>query len=88
MNQHIITIAALGPDDPRLLTLDAYEAMTGADALVLRTERHGVAAILRSRGVAFETLDALYEQSEDFDELCALAARRLIALAQEAERLC
>ena len=88
MNQHIITIAALGPDDPRLLTLDAYEAMTGADALVLRTERHGVAAMLRSRGVAFETLDALYEQSEDFDELCALAARRLIALAQEAERLC
>ena len=60
MNQHIITIAALGPDDPRLLTLDAYEAMTGADALVLRTERHGVADMLRARGVAFETLDALY----------------------------
>ena len=88
MNQHIITIAALGPDDPQLLTLGAYEAMTGADALVLRTARHGVAQMLRARGVAFDTLDALYEQSEDFDELCALAARQLIALAREAERLC
>ena len=88
MNQHIITIAALGPDDPKLLTLGAYEAMTGADVLVLRTERHGVADMLRARGVAFETLDALYGQCEDFDELCALAAQRLIALARKAERLC
>ena len=88
MNQHIITIAALGPDDPKLLTMGAYEAMTGADALVLRTARHGVAQMLRARGVAFETLDALYEQSEDFDELCALAARRLIDRARQAERLC
>ena len=88
MNQHIITIAALGPDDPKLLTMGAYEAMTGADALVLRTARHGVAQMLRERGVAFETLDALYEQSEDFDELCALAARQLIDRARQAERLC
>ena len=88
MNQHIITIAALGPDDPKLMTLGAYEAMTGADVLVLRTERHGVADMLRARGVAFETLDALYGQCEDFDELCALAAQRLIALARKAERLC
>ena len=88
MNQHIITIAALGPDDPKLLTMGAYEAMTGADALVLRTARHGVADMLRARGVAFETLDALYEQSEDFDELCALAARQLIDRARQAERLC
>ena len=88
MNQHIITIAALGPDDPKLLTMGAYEAMTGADALVLRTAHHGVADMLRARGVAFETLDALYEQSEDFDELCALAARQLIDRARQAERLC
>ena len=88
MNQHIITIAALGPDDPQLLTLGACEAMTGADALVLRTERHGVADMLHARGVAFETLDALYGQCEDFDELCALAAQRLIARAREVERLC
>ena len=58
MNQHIITIAALGPDDPKLLTLGAYEAMTGADVLVLRTERHGVADMLRVRGVTFETLSS------------------------------
>jgi len=88
MNRHIITIAALGPDDARLLTYGAYEAMTAADALVLRTARHGVADMLRARGVAFETLDALYEQSEDFDELCVLAARRLIERARGVDSLC
>ena len=88
MNQHIITIAALGPDSGELLTFGAYEAMEKAQRLVLRTGRHGVAELLKSRGVAFETLDALYEQTEDFDELCALAARKLTAMAKETDGLC
>ena len=88
MNQHIITVAALGPDDGGMLTFASYEAMERAGYLVLRTARHGVAELLRSRGIAFDTLDALYEQTEDFDELCALAAERLIAMARERDGLC
>lgn len=88
MNQHIITVAALGPDDGGMLTFAAYEAMERAGHLVLRTERHGVADMLKARGVAFTTLDALYEQTEDFDELCAYAAKRLIAMAREHGGLC
>ena len=88
MNQHIITVAALGPDDGGMLTFAAYEAMERAGCLVLRTARHGVAELLRSRGIAFDTLDALYEQTEDFDELCACAAERLIAMARERGGLC
>lgn len=88
MNQHIITVAALGPDDGGMLTFAAYEAMERAGHLVLRTERHGVADMLKARGVAFTTLDALYEQTEDFDELCAYAAKRLIAMAREYGGLC
>jgi len=88
MNQHIITVAALGPDDGGMLTFAAYEAMERADCLVLRTARHGVADLLKSCGVAFTTLDALYEQTEDFDELCAYAAKRLIAMAREKGGLC
>ena len=88
MNQYIITVAALGPDDGGMLTFASYEAMERAGYLVLRTARHGVAELLRSRGIAFDTLDALYEQTEDFDELCALAAERLIAMARERDGLC
>ena len=48
--RHIITIAAIGPDsgqtlDPRRLR----RAAGSADALLLRTGRHGVADRLRQR---------------------------------------
>ena len=83
-----ITILSLGPDSGELLTLGALTAMRTAKVLVLRTRRHAAAELLEREGVAFETLDALYEQSEDFDELCALAAKALIARASETEALC
>ncbi len=83
-----ITVAAIGPDSAALVTPAAMDAMRGARALVLRTERHGAAALLRGEGVPFETLDALYERCEDFDSLCATAAQTLIARAREAGTLC
>ena len=89
MNSQVeITVVSLGPDDAGLLTLGALETMAGAPALVLRTSRHRAAALLERKGIAFDTLDALYERSEDFDELCALAVRELTARAQEKGALC
>lgn len=88
MNQHIITIAALGPDSGSLLTFGAFEAMEKAERLILRTARHGVADMLRARGVAFDTLDALYEECEDFDELCELAVQRLVQEAKAHAAIC
>ena len=40
-NEHTITVAALGPDSGELLTMGALAVMKEADALVLRTARHG-----------------------------------------------
>lgn len=88
MNRHIITIVPLGPDDAQMLTLGALETLRRAQRLVLRTQRHGVAELLKREGIAFETFDPLYEQCEDFDELCAQIADRLIALAREGGALC
>ena len=85
--KHIITIAALGPDSGEMLTLGVYDALKSADRLLLRTGRHGVAERLTREGVAFETLDALYERTEDFDELCELAARAVIDRSRQAEAL-
>lgn len=59
--RHIITIAAIGPDSGQTLTLGVYDALRQADALLRAPGRHGVADRLRQEGVAFETLDALYD---------------------------
>ena len=87
-NQHIITVAALGPDSADMLTMGALRAMRSADALVLRTARHGAAAILDEQEIAYQTLDALYERCEDFDELCAMAAKALVKKALSCGNLC
>ncbi len=81
--QASVTLVALGPGHPDLLTIGAMRALRQAGQLVLRTERHGVAEYLQDEGVAFDTLDALYADSEDFDTLCVSAAQALIGrLAQ------
>ncbi len=87
-HQHMIIVAALGPDSADMLTMGALNAMKQADALVLRTNRHGAAALLDGQGIAYQTLDALYERCEDFDELCALAAGALVKKARTVESLC
>jgi len=87
-NQHIIMIAALGPDSGDMLTMGAFKAMREADALVLRTARHGVVKELDEQGIAYQTLDPLYDLCEDFDELCIRAAKALIKKAQTCAKLC
>ena len=88
MKQHIITIAALGPDSGEMLTMGALSAMRQAGALVLRTARHGAVQELDRQEIAYKTLDPLYDMCEDFDELCAAAAQTLIKKAREAGDLC
>ena len=85
---HIITIVALGPDSGELLTLAALSQMRMADALVLRTARHGAAEVLAREGIPYDTLDPLYEDCEDFDELCARAAQALVDRARGVRALC
>ena len=88
MKKHTITVAALGPDSGDMLACGVHDALKAAPRLLLRTAIHGVADRLKSEGIAVETLDALYEQTEDFDELCELAVKRIIELARQGETLC
>lgn len=88
MDRNLITIVSLGPDSEELLTLAAIDAMRGAKALILRTARHGAAQYLTREGIAYKTLDALYDRCEDFIDLCHMAAGELIASARENGALC
>lgn len=85
--RHIITIAAIGPDSGQTLTLGVYDALRQADALLLRTGRHGVADRLRQEGVAFETLDALYDRTEVSTSFASWPRARLSTRRDRRRRL-
>lgn len=78
-----ITILSLGPGDPGLLTLQGAETLCSAKRLVLRTGQHPVASWLTEKNVAYETLDALYDQHDDFDALHRAMAKRLWHMAED-----
>ena len=63
------------------LTLDAIDALTGGGRILLHTDRCGCAAWLRERHLEFASLDALYEECEDFDEHASAAARAVLDAA-------
>lgn len=78
---HPITVVALGPGSPDLLTLGALSHLKKAKQVLLRTSRHGVVKLLEAQGIAFHSLDALYEQAEDFDAFTQAAAQAVIQQA-------
>ncbi len=79
-----ITVVALGPGAVDYLTLGAVDRMKQAKQLVLRTSRHGAAKYLEREGIVFDTLDKVYEYSEDFDQLADAAAKKLLKRAESA----
>ncbi|MGI5877168.1 MAG: nucleoside triphosphate pyrophosphohydrolase [Christensenellales bacterium] len=80
--QPIITVVGLGPGDPALLTRRAEETLQQASALILRTARHPAYRWLMEQGIACETLDALYDEAEDFETLARRAAQVVAQRAQ------
>ncbi|MDO4484433.1 MAG: nucleoside triphosphate pyrophosphohydrolase [Clostridia bacterium] len=80
----VITVVTLGPGDPEALTLKSANALKAAGKLMLRTGRHGITRWLDENSIAYETLDSLYDQFWDFDEMHQTMAKKLWKLAAEA----
>ena len=78
-----ITVVGLGPADDKYLTLAGAEALRAAGRRIVRTARHDVVRWMQREGMAYESLDALYEQSGDFDTLNRLAADAVIEAAAQ-----
>lgn len=78
-----IIIVGLGPGSEEHLTLGSLKALEGADCLILRTEHHGITPYLRERNISFTSLDFLYEQAKDFDDLNQKAADYLISRVEK-----
>lgn len=78
-----LTIVTLGTGGEAFLTRGAERALKEARRLVLRTGRHPMKAFLEAEGLAFETLDALYDACEDFDAFNKAAAVQLMTLCKD-----
>ena len=80
-----VTVIPIGTGDERLLTLEAAEALKTAKQLVLRTEKHPVALFLQREGIAYTSLDALYDACEDFEIFKQAAAVHLMEMSMKDE---
>jgi tetrapyrrole methylase family protein/MazG family protein len=74
-----ITILGLGPGNPAHLTREAWDLLSQADEIYLRTSRHPTIAALPARLVV-HSFDDLYEAADDFATVYETIAERIVAL--------
>lgn len=67
------------------LTLDVLDALTGSARVILHTDHCGCAEWLREHGIPFDSLDALYESTDDFDEHVRAAVDAVLAASREGD---
>ena len=79
-----IWIAPTGWDNGDL-TLSAIEKFQTVSCIILKTVKLPCAQWLRASGIDFESLDTLFDSTDDFDALNSAVVSRLIDLAQERE---
>ncbi|MFN2285258.1 MAG: nucleoside triphosphate pyrophosphohydrolase [Anaerolineae bacterium] len=79
-----ITVVGLGPGAFDQLTQEAVTTLSQASEVWLRTARHPVVPHLPV-GPTIHSFDALYEESETFEEVYATIARQVLALGARAE---
>ena len=63
------------------ITLEAAELLKSGNKIIMHTQHIGCADYLQRNSISFESLDALYETCEDFDEHAERAAEAVRAAA-------
>ncbi len=79
-----LTIVGLGPGAPEQLTREAWDVLSRAGEVWLRTARHPVVSALPGVLPA-RSFDVLYEQARDFADVYTAIVVQVIALAQRPE---
>lgn len=77
-----ITIVGLGPGDSSLMTRQAWEALSRAPVVYLRTSRHPAVADLPAE-VELRSFDEVYEQADDFAQVYSRIAEEVLRLGRE-----
>ncbi len=79
-----ITVLGLGPGDPDLLTRAAWNRISSARELVLRTREHPVVPAL-PENIRVESFDRFYRDAADFQEVYDRIVARLLELGNRPE---
>lgn len=76
-----IILLGLGPGDPNQLTREAWEVLSSADEIYLRTRQHPTVLGLPA-SVKTHSFDDLYQNGETFDDVYAAIARKILELGR------
>jgi tetrapyrrole methylase family protein/MazG family protein len=76
-----ITIVGLGPGDARYLTREAWQILTTAEEIWLRTKRHPTVEDLPAT-LAVHSFDDLYEEMDGFSQVYETIAETILRLGQ------
>lgn len=76
-----ITLLGLGPGDPGLLTREAWDVLSAADEIWLRTRQHPIVAGLPS-AIKTHSFDELYENGESFEALYTAIVEKVLELGR------
>ncbi|MGC9360255.1 MAG: SAM-dependent methyltransferase, partial [Anaerolineae bacterium] len=79
-----ITIVGLGPGNKATLTLSAWETLSQAGEVYLRTERHPTVPHLPQQ-LRVHTFDSIYEQFDSFDQVYEEIAQKVVELGARPE---
>ncbi len=79
-----IVVVGLGPGRAEQLTREAWDTLSGAEEVILRTREHPVVARLPD-GLPLRSFDHLYEQSQDFPTLYETIVQELLHLGSRDE---
>ena len=80
----MITILGLGPGNPAYLTRQAWDLLSRAGEVYLRTARHPTVAALPSH-LILHSFDDLYEKLDDFAAIYETIVEQVIVLGQRAQ---
>ncbi len=79
-----ITIIGLGPGDPALLTRRAWDIISSASDIYVRTARHPTLEGLPA-SVTVHSFDHIYEQAQQFAEVYAQVAEEVLRLGGQGD---
>ncbi|MEW6094700.1 MAG: nucleoside triphosphate pyrophosphohydrolase [Chloroflexota bacterium] len=74
-----ITLLGLGPGDPAKLTREAWDVISSADEIYLRTSQHPTVPGLPP-ALKVQSFDHLYENGESFEEVYAAIVEKVLEL--------
>ena len=79
-----ITLLGLGPGDPQQLTREAWNVLSAADEVYLRTRQHPTVSGIPS-SVKIHSFDELYENGDSFDDVYTAITKRVLELGRRAQ---